>query len=45
MEHSPATHPYAPLTATVGHGKAAFGHAEIAALAYELADPDNRPVW
>jgi hypothetical protein len=36
MEHSHETHGQAPGAATVGHGIAAFGHAEIAALAHEL---------
>jgi hypothetical protein len=35
IEHSPETHQHAPVAATVGHGIAAFGHAEIASLAYE----------
>jgi hypothetical protein len=35
-EHSPDDHRHSPETATVGHGIAAFGHADIAALAYEL---------
>jgi Protein of unknown function (DUF2934) len=36
MEHSPQPHPHAPVASTVGHGIAAFGHTEIAALAYKL---------
>jgi hypothetical protein len=35
MEHSPETRQDQQAVATVGHGIAAFGHAEIAALAYE----------
>jgi hypothetical protein len=35
LEHFPDGHPYTPSPATVGHGIAAFGHAEIAAIAYE----------
>jgi len=33
--HSPETHEHAPV-GTTGHGIAAFGHEEIAALAQEL---------
>jgi hypothetical protein len=35
LEHSKDSH-HDSHTATVGHGIAAFGHTEIAALAYEL---------
>jgi Protein of unknown function (DUF2934) len=42
MEHSPSVHDHAP-TATVGHGIAAFGHKEIAALAYELWEARGCP--
>jgi hypothetical protein len=46
MEHSPAVH-HDAQTPTVGHGIAAFGHKEIAALAYELWEargcPDGSP--
>jgi Protein of unknown function (DUF2934) len=46
-EHSPDDHRHSPETATVGHGIAAFGHADIAALAYELWQargcPDGSP--
>jgi Protein of unknown function (DUF2934) len=35
IEHSPQTHQHAPVAATVGHGVAAFSHAEIEALAYQ----------
>jgi Protein of unknown function (DUF2934) len=35
LEHVPDGQRYTPSPATVGHGIAAFGHAEIAALAYE----------
>jgi len=45
-EHSQDSHEHAP-GATVGHGIAAFGHAEIAALAFELwharGCPDGSP--
>ncbi len=44
-EHS--HHAHQPAEATVGHGIAAFGHADIAALAYELWQargcPDGSP--
>ena len=36
LEHSQDAHPHAQAATTVGHGIAAFGHADIAALAYEL---------
>jgi len=36
LEHSPDAHQHTLAATTVGHGIAAFGHAEIAALAYEL---------
>ncbi|MGO9446056.1 MAG: DUF2934 domain-containing protein [Thiobacillaceae bacterium] len=35
LEHSPDGNQHVQAAATVGHGIAAFGHAEIAALAYE----------
>lgn len=35
LEHVRDGHPHTPSPATVGHGIPAFGHAEIAALAYE----------
>jgi hypothetical protein len=35
LEHSPDAHRDRQTPATVGHGIAAFGHADIAALAYE----------
>ncbi len=35
LEHSPDGNQQIQAAATVGHGIAAFGHAEIAALAYE----------
>ncbi len=35
LEHSLDAHLQSPAATTVGHGIAAFGHAEIAALAYE----------
>jgi Protein of unknown function (DUF2934) len=41
-EHSPEDQRQAH-EATVGHGVAAFGHAEIAALAYELWQARGRP--
>ena len=43
MEHSHETHGHAPVAATVGHGIAAFGHAEIEALAYELWEARGCP--
>jgi hypothetical protein len=46
-EHNGDPHAGNPTTATVGHGIAAFGHSEIAALAYELWQargcPDGSP--
>lgn len=36
LEHSPEARQHDPVPATVGHGIRAFGHADIAALAYEL---------
>ena len=46
-EHSGDSHPNSQGAATVGHGIAAFGHSEIAALAYELWQargcPDGSP--
>jgi hypothetical protein len=36
MEHSPGSHQASHTPTTVGHGIAAFGHADIAALAHEL---------
>src|ERR1700733_6662996 len=35
LEHSPEAGQPTPEASTVGHGIAAFGHAEIATLAYE----------
>jgi hypothetical protein len=35
LEHTPDAHRHTPAADTVGHGIAAFGHADIAALAYE----------
>ena len=47
LEHSPASQHEAQTGATVGHGIAAFGHADIAALAHELWQargcPDGSP--
>lgn len=46
LEHSRDAHQHT-LTATAGHGIATFGHADIAALAYELWQargcPDDSP--
>jgi hypothetical protein len=46
LEHSHDSH-HNSLTGTVGHGIAAFGHSEIAVLAYELWQargcPDGSP--
>jgi hypothetical protein len=41
LEHSPDQHQHAQ--AATGHGVAAFGHADIAALAYELWEARGRP--
>lgn len=35
LEHSPDGHRPTPAPSAAGHGFAAFGHADIAALAYE----------
>ncbi len=35
QEHSPDTDQHSPAASSVGHGIAAFGHAEIEALAHE----------
>lgn len=47
LEHSPTAQHEAQTGATVGHGIAAFGHADIAALAHELWQargcPDGSP--
>ena len=42
LEHSHASHEETH-TATVGHGIAAFGHKEIAALAFQLWEAKGRP--
>ena len=46
LEHPQDTHPHVE-PATAGHGIAAFGHADIAALAYQLWQargcPDGSP--
>jgi hypothetical protein len=36
MEHPGEAHQHTQVASTVGHGIKAFGHADIAALAYEL---------
>jgi alpha-D-ribose 1-methylphosphonate 5-triphosphate synthase subunit PhnI len=43
LEHSHASPHQAPTEATVGHGVAAFGHAEIAALAHALWEARGCP--
>jgi Protein of unknown function (DUF2934) len=47
LEHSPNDQQHMQAATTVGHGIAAFGHDEIAALAYELWQargcPDGSP--
>ena len=42
LEHSQEAHRHTQA-ATVGHGIAAFGHSDIAALAYELWQSRGRP--
>jgi hypothetical protein len=42
QEHSPEAHRQSAQS-TVGHGIAAFGHSDIAALAYELWQARGRP--
>jgi hypothetical protein len=47
LEHSQNSHNNTETAPTVGHGIAAFGHSDIAALAYELWQargcPDGSP--